>query len=192
MFGGYISQGVLQSNQQKTVQSSPNLLRKVGDSKTPGDSVVFSGVESDDMIFCMKKPGFLEEANKEIKESLETPVDTGFILNTQKTGSIKIEHTEGLISDVSNLSVKVGLDCDKSHGITTAFLCGKEGEIPSAEAAILTAQTIIEHDLAEKGKDRYTTLKECPQSIKIISVTEGFDNSMADIVVKNEPIFVDS
>jgi hypothetical protein len=180
MFGGYISQGVLQSNQQKTVQSLPNRVGNI--EKTPKDSVQFSSIDSNDMIFNVKKFGFMEGPN-ELTVTKETPP----VLLPSSPG-ITISSEEGLINEVN--SVKGGIYSDREEGLTPQFLCG-HGEVPAAEGAILTARTIIEHDLVEKGKDKYNTLKACPASSKIISTFHGFDNSLSDIVVKNKPILLE-
>ena len=176
MFGGYISQGVLQSNQQKTVQSLPNRVGNI--EKTPKDSVQFSSIDSNDMIFNVKKFGFMDGPNA-LSFTKETPL-------TPSSPGITMSSEEGLIVE----SVKAGLYCDREEGLTPHFLCG-HGEVPAAEGAILTARTIIEHDLVEKGKDKYNTLKSCPASSKIISAVHGFDNSLSDIVVKNKPILLE-
>ncbi len=174
MFGGYISQGVLQSNQQKTVQSLPNRVGNI--EKTPKDSVQFSSTDSSDMIFNVKKFGFMEGTNKLPAETLPKSSSSGITISSEEV------HV--------NETVKVGLSCDREEGLTPYFLCG-HSELPAAEGAILTARTIIEHDLVEKGKDNYNTLKPCPASSKIVSAVHGFDSTLSDIVVKNNPILLE-
>ncbi|MEQ8167889.1 MAG: hypothetical protein ABRQ38_03255 [Candidatus Eremiobacterota bacterium] len=176
MFGGYISQGVLQSNQQKTVQSLPNRAGNIA--KTPKDSVQISSIDSNDMIFNVKKFGFMEGPDK-------LPVTGETVPNSLSTG-ITISHEEIQVNEF----LKAGISCDRQEGLTPHFLCGY-GEVPAAEGAILTARTIIEHDMAEKGKDKYDTLKPCPASSKIISAVHGFDGTLSDIVVKNKPILLE-
>jgi hypothetical protein len=179
MFGGYISQGVLQSNQQKTVQSLPNRLGNI--EKTPKDSVQFSAIDSNDMIFNVKKFGFKDDSDARLSVTAETASQ----VRPSPAGNVLIGSDEGLISEISNSPA----GCNE--GLTPGFLCGAHCELPSAEGAILTAQTIIEHDLVEKGKNKYTNLKECQASSKIISTVHGFDNTLSDIVVKNSPILLD-
>ena len=176
MFGGYISQGVLQSNQQKTVQSLPNRVGNI--EKTPKDSVQFSSIDSNDMIFNVKKFGFMDGTNK---VSI-----TGETVPNSLSPGITISSEEVRV----NKSIKAGLSSDREEGLTPHFLCGY-GEVPAAEGAILTARTIIEYDLVEKGKDKYNTLKPCPASSKIVSGVHGFDNRLSDIVVKNKPILLE-
>lgn len=178
MFGGYISQGVLQSNQQKTVQSLPNRLGNI--EKTPKDSVQFSAIDSNDMIFNVKKFGFKDDMDTRLSVNSETVSHI-----PSPAGNVLIGSDKGLISEISNSPA----GC--KEGLTPDFLCQAHCELPSAEGAILTAQTIIEHDLVEKGKNKYTNLKECQASSKIISTVHGFDNTLSDIVVKNNPILLE-
>ncbi len=172
MFGGYISQGVLQSNQQKTVQSLPNRGGNI--EKTPKDSVQISSIDSNDMIFNVKKFGFMDGTNK--------------VSNTGE--AVPNSLSPGITISSEEKSIKAGLSSDREEGLTPYFLCGY-GEVPAAEGAILTARTIIEHDLVEKGKDKYNTLKPCPASSKIVSAVHGFDNRLSDIVVNNKPILLE-
>ncbi|MEQ8190881.1 MAG: hypothetical protein ABRQ39_23140 [Candidatus Eremiobacterota bacterium] len=174
MFGGYISQGVLQSNQQKTVQSLPGRVGNI--EKTPKDSVQFSSIDSNDMIFNVKKFGFIEGPNERMTSDLSTPPCPGISISSEENSV--------------NEALKVGLSAGREEELTPHFLCGY-GEVPAAEGAILTASTIIEHDLVEKGKDKYNILKSCPASSKIISGVHGFDSTLSDIVVRNKPILLE-
>ncbi len=206
MFGGYISQGVLQSNQQKTIQSFPDKTEKVDHTpRDPKDGLDIGMVEGDEEIFSLKKfssnikHGSVEEDKEEVKIAKASQKDKGEIQKSKKDlkqGSGEsplrgLQNFGGLICEESDGSIKVAsMDVNSNRGseLTPHFLTGGKGEIPSAEAAILTAQTIVEKDLVEKGKDKYTGLKRCPSCSKIIPTMEKFDNTFADIVVKNEPL----
>jgi len=98
MFGGYISQGVLQSNQQKTVQSLPNRVGNI--EKTPKDSVQFSSIDSNDMIFNVKKFGFMEGTNKVsiTGETVPNSLAPGITISTEEK------------------SIKAGLSSDREEG----------------------------------------------------------------------------
>jgi len=208
MFGGYISQGILQSNQQKTIQPFHGKTEKVEQSpRDPKDGLDIGMVEGDEEIFNIKKfssnikRDTLEEEKKDLKVGRASQKDKGGIQKSKKDireGSgerplSSLQNFGGLICEESDGSIKVAsMDVKSNSGgeLPPHFLTGGKGEIPSAEAAILTAQTIVEKDLLEKGNDKYTGLKKCPFSSKIILIMEKFDNTLADIVVRNEPLLM--
>ena len=208
MFGGYISQGVLQSNQQKTIQALPSKALKASEAKTvPPDGLDIGRVEGDDEIFALKKfssdikSEFKDESEDKLKikksshgEEEKTRKTKEEIKHSGENSLRKLENYGGFLceenDDGSIKACKVTSGSNIKGDLTPAFLTGGKGELPSAEAAIITAQTIVEKELADRGKDKYTKLKECPSSSKVISIMEKFDNTLADIVVKNEPLLM--
>jgi hypothetical protein len=90
---------------------------------------------------------------------------------------------------VSDISINTGIDNRVDENLNP-YWAGVGPESPASEAAILTAQTIVEKDLAETGKKKYADLKSCP-STGVVTQLEGYNKDFADIVVKNEPVVME-
>lgn len=211
MFGGYQAQGVLQGSKQTIIQQSPVARQKEEVShKGPKDEIDLSMVEGDEVYTLKKclselkntgidnkktvieadKADKSKDNKKQEKSKGARSKDINFSGGEQTLR--KLENTGCLVCEEGddNTIKVVTKGTVRDTELTPQFLTGNKGEIPSAEAAIVTAQTIIEKELTDNGKEKLTALKKCPDTSKIIPVMEKFDKTLADIVVKNDPILI--
>jgi len=167
IIGGYISPSILAANIKPQV---PNTKEKNDLDK---DCVDLAGARGDDKIFQFKK------FNPELDKSREFGMDM-------------IHNSSGTIQ-AGSLAGDIAIDTCVDTGIDknlNPYWAGVGPESPCSEAAILTAQTIVEKDLAETGKKKYADLKSCP-STGVVTQLEGYNKDFADIVVKNEPVMIE-